>query len=101
MKSRRNWRGQGGHWPPQIFQDEVKWWFAGMIMLDKVFYYWPLQNFVASAGPELNCKFRTLLVFLCEVRQYDPLKNFFVQKMIHKFHTCRASSFYELFQCAF
>ena len=44
--------GQGGHWPPQIFQNEVMWWFAETTTPDKVFYYWPLQNFVASAGPE-------------------------------------------------
>ena len=46
--------GQGGNWPPQIFKDEVKWWFAGMIILEKVFYYWPLQNFVPSADPVLS-----------------------------------------------
>ena len=55
MQGRRNWGGQGGHWPPQIFQDEVKWWFAEMIMPDKVCYHWPLQNFVPSAGPVEEC----------------------------------------------
>ena len=44
---------RGATGPPQNFPHWINWVFHKVLYPIKVLYYWPLQIFVASAGPGL------------------------------------------------